>query len=171
MGWKEVFFQPTELVKDPYTAKLFSDLGKVTDKGKILKDIKTRTGIDKTRILISKLVIEMKHSERRICKSLGISRSTQRYKSQARDDTPIIKRMEHWAFKYIRAGCEQVTNMIRNHDKIVLNHKKAERIWNETGLKQRRKRKKKRKITGEIVKIRPTGRNQVWSYDFMSWCL
>jgi putative transposase len=103
--------------------------------------------------------------------SLEISRSTLRYESQAKDDALIISRIEHWALKYIRAGYRTVAALMKNRDKIAVNHKKVERIWRQTGLKQRRKRKRRRGILGEFVRIRPERRNQIWSYDFVSWNL
>jgi putative transposase len=54
---------------------------------------------------------------------------------------------------------------------MLVNHKKVERIWSQSGLKQRRKRKKKRRLTGTIMRFRPVRANQVWSYDFVSWKL
>lgn len=120
---------------------------------------------------MKELVFEKEYSERRICKSLEISRSTLRYDSQAEDDTPVRDRIEFWALKYIRAGYRTVTGLIRNRDKMVVNHKKVERIWAQTGLKQRRKRKRRRGILGDFVRVRPERRNQVWSYDFVSWNL
>ena len=83
----------------------------------------------------------------------------------------LISRIEFWALKYIRAGYRTVAGLIRNCDKILVNHKKVERIWVETGLKQRRKRKKRRRISGSIVRFRPVKKNQVWSYDFVTWRL
>lgn len=103
--------------------------------------------------------------------SLEIPRSTLRYESQTKDDTLVKERIEYWALKYIRAGYRTVAGLIRNRDKIAVNHKKVERIWSSIGLKQRRKRKKRCGIAGDFVRIRPERRNQVWSYDFMSWNL
>jgi transposase InsO family protein len=113
----------------------------------------------------------MKQSERIVCRSLDIPRATLRYESRAKADTLIKSRIEHWALKYIRAGYRTVAALMRNCDKIAVNHKKVERIWRQTGLKQRRKHKRCRGILGEYVRVKPARRNHVWSYDFVSWNL
>lgn len=98
-------------------------------------------------------------------------RSTARYENRAKDDTLVKSRIEHWAMKYIRAGYRTVAGLLKNQDKIAINHKKVERIWQVLGLKQRRKRKRRHCVVGDIVRVRPERKNQVWSYDFMSWGL
>ena len=64
-----------------------------------------------------------------------------------------------------------ITGYLRNLDGMKINHKRVERLWSKTGLKIRKRKKKYRRIFGEVIRIRPSGRNQVWSYDIISWNL
>ncbi len=117
------------------------------------------------------MVFELKKSERRLCKALDIARSTLKYKSKAKDNIILEERIIFWATKYIKSGYRTITGLLRNQDSIPVNHKKVERLWGKIGLKLRRKKKKYRRISGDVVRIRPTRKNQVWSYDMVSWKL
>ena len=51
-----------------------------------------------------------------------------------------------------------------------VNHKRVERIWRQEGLKVPKKQPKRGRLwlnDGSCVRLRPTHRNHVWSYDFM----
>lgn len=110
-------------------------------------------------------------SERHICRALEISRATQRYLRRRKNDEELVERIIYWATRFIRSGYRTIQNLLRNQDGIVVNHKKLERLWSETGLKIRKKKKKHRRYQGDYVRIRPERRNQVWSYDIVSWKL
>ena len=52
-----------------------------------------------------------------------------------------------------------------------MNHKRVERIWREEGLKVPKKQPKRRRRwlnDGSCIRLRPTHRNHVWSYDFVA---
>ncbi len=52
-----------------------------------------------------------------------------------------------------------------------VNHKRVERIWRQEGLKVPQKQPKRARLwlnEGSCVRLRPTHRNHVWSYDFVS---
>jgi transposase InsO family protein len=52
-----------------------------------------------------------------------------------------------------------------------VNHKRVERLWRREGLKVPRKQPKKRRLwltDGSCIRLRPTHRNHVWAYDFVS---
>ncbi len=52
-----------------------------------------------------------------------------------------------------------------------MNHKRVERIWRQEGLKVPKKQPKRGRLwltDGSCVRLRPTHRNHVWSYDFMA---
>ena len=60
--------------------------------------------------------------------------------------------------------------MLRNEGWKV-NHKRVERLWRREGLKVPRKQPKRRRLwlnDGSCIRLRPTHRNHVWAYDFMS---
>jgi len=51
-----------------------------------------------------------------------------------------------------------------------VNHKRMERIWRQEGLKVTKKQPKRGRLwlnDGSCVRLRPTHRNHVWSYDFV----
>jgi putative transposase len=50
------------------------------------------------------------------------------------------------------------------------NHKRVERIWRQEGLKVPKKQPKRARLwlnDGSCIRLRPTHRNHVWSYDFV----
>ena len=52
-----------------------------------------------------------------------------------------------------------------------VNHKRVERIWHQEGLKVPQKQPKMGRLwlnDGPCVRLRPTHRNHVWSYDFVA---
>ena len=109
-------------------------------------------------------------SERRACRTLGQSRSTQRYEAQRPDqDRPLIKRLHELSAKYPRQGYRMTTAMLRNEGWEV-NHKRVRRLWRQEGLKVPRKTCKKRRLgsSDNSSQRRQAERpNQVWSYDFI----
>ena len=117
------------------------------------------------------MVFDLNRAERRICKALDIARSSLRYKSIAKDNVLLEERIVFWAKKHIKLGYRTITGLLRNEDRIIVNHKKVERLWSLMGLKLRRKKKKYRRMSGDVIRIRPTRKNQVWSYDMVSWNL
>lgn len=108
-------------------------------------------------------------SERRACKLLGQSRATQ-YLLQVRDDeVPLTKRIIELASMFGRYGYRTITALLRGEGWWV-NHKRVERIWRRQGLKvpqRQRKRGRLRFNDGSCVRLRPTQKDHVWSYDFV----
>jgi len=71
---------------------------------------------------------------------------------------------------YGRYGYRRMTVLLRNEGWHV-NHKRVERIWRQEGLKVPQKQPKRRRLwlgDGSCVRLRPTHRNHVWSYDFVA---
>ncbi len=111
-----------------------------------------------------------KVSERRACRVLGQSRSTQRRTPQVPDDEPrLVNQMVELATQYGRYGYRKVTALLRD-DGWRVNHKRVERLWRREGLKIPRKQPKRRRLwlnDGSCVRLRPAHRDHVWSYDFV----
>ena len=109
-------------------------------------------------------------SERRACKVLEQSRSTQR--RQARmpsDEPPLVQRMIELATEYGRYGYRRITAMLREEG-FRVNHKRVERLWRPEGLKVPQKQPRRRRLwrnDGSCVRLRPAYRDHVWSYDFV----
>ena len=110
-------------------------------------------------------------SERRACKVLGQSRSTQRRVRHISSDEPrLVRRMIQLASSYGRYGYRKVTALLREEGWWV-NHKRIERLWRQEGLKVPQKQPKRRCLwlnDGSCVRLRPTHKDHVWSYDFVA---
>ena len=109
-------------------------------------------------------------SERRACRVIGQSRTTQRYNQRVPDDGErLTQRVVELAGEYGRYGYRRVTAMLQN-DGWNVNHKRVERIWRREGLKVPQKQPKRGHLwlnDGSIVRLKPEFEKHVWSYDFM----
>jgi len=116
------------------------------------------------------VVKEFEIAERRACRALNVSRSTHRYEAVTRlDEDEVRTEIIALACNYGRAGYRTITDMMRNKG-YTINHKRVERIWREEGLKVPQKQQKRSRLwlnDGSCVRLRPTHKNHVWSYDFM----
>ena len=113
---------------------------------------------------------EHRVSERRACKVLGQTRSTQRRIAHIPNDEPLlVKRMVELATQYGRYGYRRITAMLRLEGWKV-NHKRVQRLWRREGLKVPSKQPKRRRLwlnDGLCVRLRPVYKNHVWCYDFV----
>ena len=113
-------------------------------------------------------------SQRRAGSVLGRSRSTLRYRPQARaDEPPIRKAIRELARKYPRYGYRRVHAMLVRKG-WTINLKRARRLWIDLGLKRmvrlknRRKLGKKPGVSGNSCTSRPACfKNDVWTCDFI----
>ena len=109
-------------------------------------------------------------SERRICRTLGQHRPTQRKVPRGRDDEErLTADIIELTRQYGRYGYRRVTSMLGDAGWHV-NHKRVERIWKREGLKVPQKQPKRARLwfnDGSCVRLRPERPNHVWSYDFV----
>ncbi len=109
-------------------------------------------------------------SERRACRVLGQARSTQRRVREAPDEEArLVVRMVELASEYGRYGYRRITALLRGKGWKV-NHKRVEGLWRQEGLKVPSRQPKRKRLwltDGSCVRLRPTHRNHVWSYDFL----
>ena len=109
-------------------------------------------------------------TERRACRVIGQSRSTQRYTKKTLDDEEMLRQQViDLASQYGRYGYRRVTALLRNEGWLV-NHKRIERIWRKEGLKVPQKQPKRGRLwltDGSVIRLRPEFPKHVWSYDFM----
>jgi putative transposase len=110
-------------------------------------------------------------SERRACRVLGQARAVQRHTPQVRDDeAPLVGRVVELAAVYGRYGTPRIKALLRAEGWVV-NHKRVERIWWESGLKVPQKQPKRGRLwlnDGSCVRLRPAHKDHVWAYDFVS---
>ncbi len=87
------------------------------------------------------------------------------------DDEPrLVRDMTRLATQYGRYGYRRITALVRREGGKV-NHKRVERLWRLEGLKVPQKQPKRRRLwlnDGSCVRLRPTYRDHVWSYDFVA---
>jgi transposase InsO family protein len=110
-------------------------------------------------------------SERRICRVLGQSRSTQRYRCQkVDDDRRLIDELRRWSEWFPRFGSERVHQMLLGTGWRV-NFKRVHRLWKQEHLQVPGQQRTRRRFPGQsdngCVRHRATHRNHVWSYDFL----
>jgi putative transposase len=115
-----------------------------------------------------------KVSERRACKVVGQTRSTQRYAQVPSDfEDRLVKAMHVHAEAHPRWGYRKIHRLLVE-DGWPVNVKRIERLWRAEGLRvpPRRKNRPNGKGSGRdgnsawaLPAVRP---NHVWSYDFVS---
>jgi len=119
---------------------------------------------------VKRVCVTLEVSERRACRVLGQSRTTQRYKPKVSDDeVALTTRIEELASAYGRYGYRRVTALLRAEGWRV-NHKRVERIWRAEGLRVPRRQPKRKRLwlnDGSCIRLRPEHRDHVWTYDFV----
>ena len=89
---------------------------------------------DRKRKAVQQSIQAQDVSERRACRVVGQSRTTQQYNKRPADDEEYLtSRIIEQASRYGRYGYRRVTALLRNEGWII-NHKRVERIWREEGL-------------------------------------
>jgi putative transposase len=110
-------------------------------------------------------------TERRACKVLDQSRSTQRRNiSPSSDEKQLTGDIVALATRYGRYGYRRITALLNNEYGWRVNHKRVERIWRKEGLKVPQKQPKRRRLwlnDGSCIRLRPEHKDHVWSYDFV----
>jgi putative transposase len=110
-------------------------------------------------------------SERRLCRVLGQSRSTQRYhRRKPDDDRRLIEELRRWCEWHPRFGSERVHRMLLGTGWRV-NFKRVHRLWKQEHFQVPGKQRKRRRLPGHsangCVRHKALYRNHVWSYDFL----
>jgi len=110
-------------------------------------------------------------SERRLCRVLGQSRSTQRYRRRKPDDDRrLIDELRRWCEWYPRYGSERAHQMLIGTGWRV-NFKRVHRLWKQEHFQVPGKQRKRRRLPGHsangCVRHKALYRNHVWSYDFL----
>ena len=111
-------------------------------------------------------------SQRRVCRTLGQPRSTQRYRPKRPDmDRKLIAEMRRLVESYPRYGSERIHQLLVGL-KWRVNFKRVHRLWKAEHLQVPKKQRKRRRLPGSsansCVRRKATHRNHVWSYDFLA---
>lgn len=110
-------------------------------------------------------------SERRACRAVGQSRSTQRYRATRPDtDRPLVEAMLGLARRHPRYGYRRVHAMLQA-DGFRAGRDRVHRLWKLHGLRVPRRRIRRRRLGSSengIVRYRAEHIDHVWTYDFVS---
>jgi putative transposase len=113
------------------------------------------------------LQVGFRVSERRACRVIGYRRSSYRYRSRAKDQTPLRLRLRELAAVRVRYGYRRLHVLLRREG-WQINVKRVYRLYRLEGLSLRLKTRKKRVSTPRAIPTPPQAPNEQWSMDFMS---
>ena len=110
-------------------------------------------------------------SERRACRALGQTRSSQRRRPALRDDEDALTAaVIGLARSFGRYGYKRITGLLQMAGWNV-NAKRVRRIWRSEGLKVPKRQPKRGRLwlnDGSCIRLRPERKNHVWAYDFVA---
>jgi transposase InsO family protein len=110
-------------------------------------------------------------SERKACWVIGQLRTTQRYEKVIDHEGERVRdRILELVKEYGRYGYKTITSMLQLEG-FAVGRDRVHRIWQEEGLQVPQKQPKRARLwlaDGSCIRLRPTHRNHVWSYDFVS---
>jgi putative transposase len=81
-------------------------------------------------------------------------------------DAPVINAMQRLSGQYPRFGSRRI-RVFLDREGIQVGKERCARLWREAGLQVPAKRKRRRVATFQPRPCLPTGKNSVWSYDFV----
>ena len=106
-------------------------------------------------------------SERKSCILVNISVSAYRYHPKEDNDEVLRHRLRELAGQRKRFGSPRLHIMLKR-EKLVINHKRTERIYREEGLALRRKKRRKGAAGVRVMIPAAMRANEHWSMDFVS---
>ena len=107
-------------------------------------------------------------SERRACRTVGMSRASYRYRSVADPQSELRVRLRDLAAARVRYGYRRLWVLLRREGYTV-NHKRIYRLYREEGLAIRTKTPRRRR-SSRYREARPVAgaANEVWAMDFVA---
>ena len=118
------------------------------------------------RAVVQFFRVGFKVSERRACRVADVPRTTMRYRSQARDQSPLRQRIKELAAVRVRYGYRRIHILLRREGWQV-NAKRVDRLYREEGLSLRHKRPKKRVSVPRVTPPPAAQPMERWSIDFL----
>ena len=118
------------------------------------------------RQAVSHLRVLFNVSERRACQVLDADRTSVRYQSRRDDDADLRERLRTLASQRRRFGYRRLHILLRR-DGVMINRKKAQRLYREEGLTVRRRKGRKRAVGARAPSPVLALPNQRWSLDFV----
>lgn len=125
---------------------------------------------DKRRAATAHVMATFAVSQRRACRVLGTSRSSQRRQRPGLRpvDDPLRQRLRQIAQQRPRFGYRRLCALLRAEGHRV-NHKRVARLCREEGLRVRGNARKRRRVgqsTASAERLSATAPNQVWAIDY-----
>ena len=122
------------------------------------------------RAIVDRVQQKLGVSQRRACKVLGQSRSTQRYESKLEEqDAELLEEIRVIATAHPRYGYRRVAAILRRRGHQI-NLKRVHRLWKKAGLQVKRIPKSKRArghSANSCAKRKAEHPNDIWTYDFL----
>ena len=119
------------------------------------------------RAAVTWLGTDLRLSERRACRVVGMARSSARYTSGRVVDEVLRERLRTHAAQRPRYGYRRL-HILLQRDGHAVNHKKLYRLYRAEGLAVRRRRRKRLAGMPRVPLPCPTRPLQRWSMDFVS---
>lgn len=114
---------------------------------------------------------KFKVSERKACRVVGQLRTTQRYEPVVDPNRQLVReRIVALATQYGRYGYKTITSLLQLEG-FDVGRDAVHTVWRQEGLQVPQKQPKRSRLwlaDGSCIRLRPTRRNHVWSYDFVS---
>ncbi|PSU11134.1 IS3 family transposase [Photobacterium ganghwense] len=106
-------------------------------------------------------------SERKACLLVGINRASMRYQPQSKEsDVELSARIQELALERKRFGYRRIHHLLRREGTEV-NHKRVYRLYRESGLTVRKRKRRKSLCVEREPLLLPTLPNHTWSMDFV----
>jgi putative transposase len=110
---------------------------------------------------------ELKISERRACRLVGLSRTTlRRVMVEQPQTTSLRTRIIDLAHARRRFGYRRIHDLLRREG-VHANHKRIYRLYREAALSVRKRRRRKLVTLDRQALCVPNGPNEIWSIDFV----
>jgi putative transposase len=110
---------------------------------------------------------ELVISERRACGLVGLARTTLRRMVAEPAETKRLKaRIVELAYARRRFGYRRIHDLLRREG-VRANHKRVYRLYRESGLSVRKRRRRKLVMADRQALYVPSAPNEVWSLDFV----
>lgn len=110
---------------------------------------------------------KVKLSERRACRLVGLSRSVLHYETKPNSDNEALRaRLVELAHERRRFGYRRLHALVAREG-IHANHKRVHRLYRETGLAVRRRRRRHGVMVEREQLALPSAPYEVWSMDFV----
>jgi len=118
------------------------------------------------RSAVIAMLKEKNFSTSKVCRALGLCRSTFDYQNKVKDDSTIKTRMSAIVERHRRYGLPRVHWLLRREG-LVRNHKRTARIYRSMKFQIKLRKGKKKVNVIRMPLAKPNQRNQVWSMDFI----